>query len=477
MTCTTVEWMLSLEEGHLRSLLDAGLHRARQHDHPTLVSLVLPAPPSDPLVLFARSTAFASNRIFWSSPDARYALAGLGNAWTLEVDGTRPFAAATAAWNNYISTALIEAPVDISPTGPLLLGGFAFDPLRPATPLWQGFPAGRLALPRYMLSAIDGNCWLTINTLIGPSSNPAQMARALLQHLTLVLDSMVAPSIPVAPHQALTVEDVLPAQEWMTIVAGLVQEMRQSGLEKVVLARECRVQGSQPFDPAAVLDWLRNAYPNCFAFAVARGTRCFLGASPERLVSLREGTVLATSLAGSIRRGSNEEEDRRLGAALLASAKERTEHAIVARMLADALADFCSDLSVAPTPTLMKMQNVQHLFTPIVGRLAGEYSILDLVARLHPTPAVGGAPRHTALQLIREREQLDRGWYAGPVGWVDRRGEGEFAVAIRSALLRGATASLFAGCGIVANSDPESEYAESRLKLRPLLAALSGGAQ
>jgi isochorismate synthase EntC len=142
------------------------------------------------------------------------------------------------------------------------------------------------------------------------------------------------------------------------------------------------------------------------------------------------------------------------------------------RAICDALADVCGEQLSAGALSLMKLRNVQHLFTPIVGRVAGGRGILDLVARLHPTPAMGGVPREPALEMIRRFEGMDRGWYAAPVGWIDARGEGEFAVAIRSALLRGAQATLFAGCGIVAGSDPEREYAESCLKLRPVLAAL-----
>ena len=209
-------------------------------------------------------------------------------------------------------------------------------------------------------------------------------------------------------------------------------------------------------------------------FAVARGDRCFLGASPERLVRLRHGAVRATCLAGSIARGANAEQDQLLGAELLASAKDRAEHEFVVHAICTALADICADQMSAGPLSLMKLRNVQHLFTPIVGRVAVGCDILGMVARLHPTPAMGGVPREPALEIIRRFEGMDRGWYASPVGWVDARGEGEFAVAIRSALLHGAEATLFAGCGIVAGSDPEREYVESCLKLRPVLAALGG---
>jgi len=276
----------------------------------------------------------------------------------------------------------------------------------------------------------------------------------------------------VSPPGALLVRDVLPPPEWQAIVTSARDDVRDGHLEKVVLAREVRAQSAAPFDPLPALVQLRTDYPSCFSFAVARGEHCFLGASPERLVRLRDGLVSTMCLAGSIARGATDGEDRRLGNVLLTSAKERAEHEIVVRGLREGLAELCEDLAPVSTPVLLKVRNVQHLLTTLVGKVSSGRTILDLVERLHPTPAVGGFPRQAALALIRERERLERGWYGGPVGWLDACGEGEFTVAIRSALLRGTHASLFAGCGIVADSDPAEEYAESCLKLRPMLSAL-----
>jgi isochorismate synthase len=268
----------------------------------------------------------------------------------------------------------------------------------------------------------------------------------------------------------------MPAEQWKAIVRQIEQNMRRGELGKVVLARQYHVEGRAIFDPALVAERLRADYADCFVFAVARGERCFLGASPERLVRLRDGAVRATCLAGSIARGATAEQDQQLGAELLASAKDRAEHEFVVRAICATLADVCADQMSAGPLALMKLRNVQHLFTPIVGRVAVGCDILDMVARLHPTPAMGGVPREQAMEVIRRFEGMDRGWYASPVGWMDARGEGEFAVAIRSALLQGAVASLFAGCGIVAGSDPDREYAESCLKLRPMLSVLGGSA-
>jgi len=227
---------------------------------------------------------------------------------------------------------------------------------------------------------------------------------------------------------------------------------------------------------------------------MTRGDTCFLGASPERLVRVDGRVVRADGLAGSTARGSTAEEDRSMGLALLASSKERHEHALVVHALRDALEPVCANLTIPGQPILLRMPNVQHLHTPVKGVLRSGNNILDLLERLHPTPTVGGVPRGAVLSRIRRYEPFDRGWYAGPVGWIDANDGGEFAVGIRSALVKGigttdATAMraggnsesdyksevlLYAGCGIVAGSDPEAEHRESCLKLRPLLWAMEG---
>ncbi|WP_040667863.1 isochorismate synthase, partial [Nitrolancea hollandica] len=262
--------------------------------------------------------------------------------------------------------------------------------------------------------------------------------------------------------------------DWQAIVADGVDAVRGGALEKVVLARQVSIRSDLPFDVVNALQRLRASYPTCYVFAVARGDQVFLGATPERLARLRDRAVQVACLAGSRERGMTPEEDRRLGDALLDSTKDRSEHAVVLRALREALAPVCSEVSAPDEPALLSVRNVHHLYTPVTGRLANGACMLDIVARLHPTPAVGGFPSRDALRFIREREDLDRGWYAAPVGWVDHHGEGEFAVALRSALIAGSEAALFAGCGIMAGSDPEQEYAESWLKLRPVLSALGG---
>jgi len=264
------------------------------------------------------------------------------------------------------------------------------------------------------------------------------------------------------------------SKQWTRLVAEVVQEVRSGDVEKLVLAREVRAHAEAPLVWGDVLRRLTDRYSACTTFAFARGDTCFLGSTPERLIRHDWKTVRANYLAGSAARGVTEDEDRRLSRTLLNDRKEQHEHALVVDALRDALQPLCASLDVPDEPRLLSMPNVQHLHTPVEGVLRNDVHILNLVDRLHPTPAVGGVPKAAACALIQTHEPFDRGWYAGPVGWFDGRGDGEFVVAIRSALLQGPDALLYAGCGIVDGSDPDREYAESRLKLEPMLWALNG---
>lgn len=461
---------IGLDERRLSALLEAAVRRARLRRRPILASVVLPVQDCDPLAAFA---AVTGERRFWSCPSEGYELAGLGAAWKTGAHGGARFAEARRRWRELLADALVDGGTLAPATGPLLLAGFAFDPRRARTPLWDGFPDAELALPRLLLSRVEHEFWLTINVVVEPAGTAPPVAE-LLDEARALIERAGEEVEPAPAGPPLEAEDLLPAAQWGEIVRSAVRQLGDTGMEKVVLARACETRAERVFDPAAALARLRTDYPGCFVYGFDTGTACFLGASPERLVSLRRGTVWATCLAGSIARGATPEEDRHLGETLLESGKDRAEHAVVVRALRDSLANVTESLTVPPEPTLMKVRNVQHLFTPVVGTVVPGTTVLDLVERLHPTPAVGGYPREAALALIREEEQLDRGWYAGPIGWLDADGDGEFAVALRCGLLRGRQATLFAGCGIVADSDPEREYVESRLKLRPVLSALGG---
>jgi menaquinone-specific isochorismate synthase len=324
--------------------------------------------------------------------------------------------------------------------GPVAMGALPFDPTA----------AGTLVVPQTVVGrAADGTAWMT-TIGAGAPPGPAPAARRPPDRFTLTASR---------PHD-----------EWCAVVAAAVREVRRGRLHKVVLARQVAVEANRPLLPFDVLGRLRALYPACMLFS-ADG---FVGASPELLVSRLGRQVRSHPLAGTIPRSGDPAVDERLGAGLLASEKERGEHRLVVEAVAAALRPHCEALSVPASPSIVPLRNVSHLGTVISGRLAaaGPPSALELAALLHPTPAVAGTPAAEALAYIAEVEGMDRGRYAGPVGWTDANGDGQWAVGIRSAQLAGHRALLFAGVGVVASSSPEAELAETQLKLQALLAAV-----
>ena len=245
-------------------------------------------------------------------------------------------------------------------------------------------------------------------------------------------------------------------------------------MSKVVLAREVVVSGASAHEPAALFGAMREQFPACFCFCCGTPEAAFIGASPELLVRRSGASVSTVALAGSTRRSSDPAVDDHLGEQLLRSDKDRREQRIVAERIVRALRPHAVWVEAAPEPEIVKVANIQHLATPVIAQLAEPRSAVELAGLLHPTPAVGGEPWPGAAAAIAELEHMDRGWYAGPVGWMDATEDGEFCVALRSALLRDREAHLYAGVGVVAGSDPAAELAETEVKLGALLPLLAG---
>ena len=270
------------------------------------------------------------------------------------------------------------------------------------------------------------------------------------------------------------VASTMPPEHYEAAVARAVERIQSGALEKVVLARQVEVHAPAAHDAAAVFAVLREAFPSCFVFCAGRGDAAFVAASPELLVR-REGMRAASlALAGSTRRSADPAVDDHLGEQLLQSAKDRSEQRIVSERILRTLRPHAVFTAAAPEPVLVKVANIQHLGTPIRAQLASPVPAVELAGLLHPTPAVGGEPLEIAAPLIPALEGLDRGWYAGPVGWTDANEDGEFCVALRCALLRGPVARCYAGVGVVADSDPSAELAETEIKLQALLPVLAG---
>jgi isochorismate synthase len=460
----------------LRPLVDRALSRGRA----TLVSCTIDIPLRDPIDTFAAARSQGMEPALWLAPGDGFALVAIGSAWTIRPTGSGRFRDAAAAWADLTDGALLSGD---SPgrrgTGPILLGGFAFVPRsKRAGSAWLGFDDAELVLPRLLLTVAGGNAWLTASAIVGDAEadeSPAggEQTTADLDSAWVKIEHAGSPAVPLTPAVAeLHATSAVPEEVWRSAVIRLAGAVGRGRVDKVVLARQVDLSGEAHVDVPAVLRRLEASAPESTVFAIGRGPRTFLGATPERLVRTDGDEFKTVAMAGSIRRGVDDEEDARLAAELLASEKEREEHRVVVEMLRQTLGPLTAHLDVEPSASVVRFRHIQHLVTHISGRLQEQAGILDLVERLHPTPAVGGAPRELALALLAEEEHLDRGWYAGPVGWLDRHGDGEFVVAIRSGVVDGASASLFAGCGIVADSEPAREWEESQVKLRALASAL-----
>ncbi len=487
------------------TLQEAATH-ARQLEQDVVASFTLPIQLYDALRAFEGARKVGLGDVFfWEQPSEHNALVGVGTATTITTSGPAHATDAALQWRALMRNAVIsyaEDAEDIANAyghGPLFFGGFAFDSENPSTPLWADFPAGLLILPRFLLLHSSTQTALSMHMLVHASENVEECFQRLLSDAASLLTAIenstdvadvngkVAGRSQGSPlhvgdrtgqdraNRNLAIQDILPVSEWMQKVEEVASDIRQGRFEKVVLARSVQVtpdDANSRFSIETVLSRLRASYPGTYVFALQRGTRFFVGATPERLVQAQNGQIHTMALAGSAPRGTTAEEDERIGANLLQSEKNSIEHSIVVARVREALLAHCQKVSVSATPRLLKLRNVQHLETSIVAELLPGRCILDVIADLHPTPAVGGFPRKEALAEIRSIEQMDRGWYAGAVGWIGASGHGEFAVALRSGLISEHEATLFAGCGIVGDSNPQSEYEESCLKLQVMLRGL-----
>jgi len=479
-------WPISCDANILQRVLQRAAARAAQTGRAVPASLVLTYPATDPLHIWQACQALAPGECFyWEQPERQVALVGAGVALSMHTHTQERFAEAARFWQRLRADAVVALADDLPPAllsaghGPVLIGGFSFDPARPRTRLWQRFPAGLLLLPRLLFHQQEGRATLTCSVLVHAGDLLTPLREALadeLQQLSELLAGQPAVASPGSlPARLYPLRDIWPARAWQELVGRAVASIGQGAYAKIVLAREAEVSGEgQAFDLRQTLQNLRQGYPTACIFAFQRGAQAFIGATPEQLVRARDGKLYAMALAGSAPRGADAEEDQRLGSELLRSPKNRREHEIVIAMVRDALAHLCSSVQVAEAPGLLRLKNIQHLQTGLVGELLPGHALLEALHILHPTPAVGGSPTEAALCFIREQENLDRGWYAGPLGWVDLQGNGEFMVALRSALLEQQRARLFAGCGIVQDSDALAEYAESCLKLQVILRSLAG---
>lgn len=369
-------------------------------------------------------------------------LVGWGEAARLELSGPDRWAEAQAWWAELVASAQVSDAVRLPGSGLVAFGSFAFDPRTGSSVL---------VVPQVVVGHRDGTWWVT--TTGGDAVAPVPQPH------------------PGAPGSVVFADGAVTGAEWMSAVETAVGRITAGEVDKVVLARALEARASEPVDLRWPLRRLAEDYPGCWAFAVDG----LLGATPEMLLRLHDGVATSRVLAGTLRRTGDANEDSRRGAALGRSIKDVEEHGYGVRSVVDGLAAHCTDVEVPAAPFVLELRNVMHLATDVRGTVTDGSTSLRLLASLHPSAAVCGSPTDVALDLIREIEGLDRGRYAGPVGWMDASGDGEWGIALRCAEVDPADPRrlrLFAGCGIVAGSQPLHELAESNAKLVPMRDAL-----
>jgi salicylate biosynthesis isochorismate synthase/menaquinone-specific isochorismate synthase len=462
----------------LRARLDLALQRARRSGRPTLATITRALPADvDPAAVVCASRRDGEPWFVFEQPDrGGAALAGLGQVACLEDSGPDRFATVADRWRSLSARAVADSPGDSGGGGLVAVGGFAFTPEGGASPAWRGFEPASLLVPEVALAREEHDGERRVRLTLAALAQPDDTTEDLLAGLNSRLDELSGPPLPLldpAPTGRFQVSSGMPPEHFEAAVARATETIRAGGLQKIVLAREVQVHAPSDYDPAAVFGVLRDAFPSCFVFCVGRGDATLVAASPELLVR-REGQRVSTiALAGSTRRSADPAVDAHLGERLMRDESYREEHAIVARRIERTLNRYAIWVATAPEPTLVRIANIQHLATPIRAQLAAPVEAIELAGLMHPTPAVGGEPSRGALELIPALEGLDRGWYTGPVGWTDAAGDGEFCVALRCALLRGNVARCYAGNGIVRDSDPAAELAETEIKLEALLPLLT----
>ena len=414
----------------------------------------------------------ARGSAYWARPSEGFAIAALGAAAVLSPSGHERFATLNHEWSSLLQRAQVDGAVEnVRGVGPLLIGGFSFTPDGPHTDTWRGFSSAHMIVPEVHVTSIGGESWLTISSMV-EAERASSAAPAIEEVRDAILRAGSSSGHAQVSAGKVTVSDDLPADEWTGTVARAVDAIRAGQMQKVVLARSVSGEASGEIDPIRVLRHLQEENADAFVYGYWRNDAAFVGASPERLVRVDDERIRASSLAGTVARGVTPEDDELLAQQLRASAKDIAEHVAVRDMLHEALSGVARNIASGSRPDIMRLSHVYHLHTEVTADLRSGSSLLDVVAQLHPTPAVGGSPREAALNFIQTMERLDRGWYAAPVGWIDRRG-GDLAVALRSGILRGSRFTRFAGCGIVGDSEPQLELAESSLKLQPMKSAIA----
>jgi menaquinone-specific isochorismate synthase len=456
----------------LRGFLQRCQDEARTKGQAQLASISIEVSDLDPLAVLESIFEGSERHFYAERPAAGIAIAGAEAVFSFSADGPERFRLCQQFVDRVLENSLVVGDLTVPLSGPTFFAAFTFEESVDSS---APFAAATVFVPRWQVAQSAGRTVAVANLRV-ESNSPIELMvekvwRAHGKFRSFDYHSADFSEEP-RPTRAET-REVGPDGSYAQSVSAAVGRIASGEFSKVVLARAKTLTGDAPLNPLRVLNGLRQRFHDCYSFSFANGRgQSFIGASPERLAALDQGSLRTTALAGSIKRGASAREDAALAAELLSSEKDLREHAIVR----DTIVSCLSPLGLTPefpaTPQILRLANVQHLQSPIRATLPAGISLLQVVSRLYPTPAVGGLPQQAAVAAIRELESFPRGLYAGAMGWIDARGGGEFFVGLRSALISGREATLFAGAGIVAGSSPEKEFAETELKFRAIQEAI-----
>jgi len=470
MTVLPIDPAANATPAALRGFLSACRETAAARGRPQLASISLAVDALDPLAVLESIFEPTELHFYCERPAQNFALAGAEAVLSAEAAGPDRFAAVQRFIDETLADTIAVGDQSAPFAGPHFFSAFTFFDGAPAG---APFPAARVFVPRWQVARAGDSTVAVANLLVSPDADLDLLAEKVWRaHAKFHAFDYAAPDFSATPLAAQKIA-LAESGDYRAVVGRGLEFIAAGELQKIVLARAKDLTATQPLHPLRLLNGLRQRFAGCYAFSIANGRgQSFIGASPERLLRLHDGMLLTEALAGSARRGVTASDDAALAAALLLSEKDRREHRLVLDSIVRRLLPLGLQPGFSEKPGLLRLVNVQHLHTPVRAALPAGVRLLDVLACLHPTPAVGGSPRAPAMARIRELEDFSRGLYGGALGWVDARGNGEFFAGLRSALIDGAQARLFAGAGIVAGSSPEKELAETELKFKAMQDAL-----
>ena len=458
--------------------LKSFLSKLFQHPRPDYATFSFPVDSIDPLAYLEMRWQSHSFQYYWEKPADEFAIAAGEELLNISASGPNRFNDINRKFQSVRDETTSYSAVSHPYSGMLFLGGFSFfDQIEDTD--WDSFEPASFTVPKWMLVKDGKFNIVTINIELEAFDLPEKLFQHLQDEIDRIEQSI---SLNTQQNGSKTINKSAGhsislngsgRENWISSVDEAKKMISNQTFDKLVLARQASISLTADIVPTQILNKLRQEYTCCYNFLIHQpSNKTFLGSTPERLGAFRNQLLLTEALAGSIDRGKTATEDTILERNLSSSQKDQNEHHFVVQDIEERLASFVNSIERSREPEIKKLANVQHLYTPIRAQLKENTNLFEVIDQLHPTPAVGGYPWEDAEKFISKLEDFERGWYAGPVGWFNGSGDGEFAVAIRSGFFTPSKAYFFAGCGIVSNSNAEAEWQETNLKLKPMLSAL-----